>query len=62
MADSTSFTSESNDCVISDDGSRPDESQSEETELIIPLEGASFKIWKYFDFPGKDGQFTERDK
>ena len=61
MADSTSVTSESDDCIISDDGTRRDESQSEETELI-PLEGASSKIWKYFGFPGKDGQYTERDK
>ena len=61
MADSTSVTSESDDCVISDNGTRRDESQSEETELI-PLEGASSKIWKYFGFPGKDGQYTERDK
>ena len=36
-------------------------SQSEDTKLI-PLEGASSKIWKYFGFPGKDGQLTERDK
>ena len=57
MADSTSLTSDSDDCIISDDSCR-DDSHSE----LIPLEGASSKIWKYFRFPGKDSQFTERDK
>ena len=65
MADSTSVTDESDDRVarrvVSDDDTRRDESQSGETELI-PLEGASSKIWKYFGFPGKDGQYIERDK
>ena len=61
MTNSTSFTIESDNCVISDNGTRRDGSQSEETELI-PLEGASSKIWKYLGFPGKDGQCTERDK
>ena len=57
MADSTSVTSESDDCIISDNGTRRDESQSEETELI-PLEGASSKIWKYFGFPGKEKKLS----
>ena len=39
--------------LISDDAS--------EVELI-PLEGCTSKIWKYFGFPGKDGQYLERDK
>ena len=52
FSNSTSVTSESDDCIISDDGTRRDESQSEETKLI-PLEGASSKIWKYFGFPGQ---------
>ena len=30
-----------------------------EVELIL-LEGCSSKIWKYFGFPGKDGQYLER--
>ena len=54
MADSTSVTDESDDHVVSDDDTRRDE--------LIPLEGASSKIWKYFGFPGKDGQYIERDK
>ena len=29
---------------------------------LIPLEGFTSKIWRYFGFPGKDGQFVERDK
>ena len=58
MADTTSVI---DDCVISDDGTRCNESQSGETELI-PLEGCSNKIWKYFGFPSKDGQYIERDK
>jgi len=51
MVDPTS----SNDCAISDDG------DERETELL-PLEGCSSKIWKYFGFPAKDGQYIERDK
>ena len=51
MVDPTS----SNDCAISDDG------DERETELL-PLEGCSSKIWKYFGFPAKDSQYIERDK
>ena len=29
---------------------------------LIPLERCTSKIWKYFGFPGKDGQYLERDK
>ena len=29
---------------------------------LIPLEGCTSKIWRYFRFPGKDGQFLEKDK
>ena len=61
MADATSVYDKSDDCVMTDDGTRRDDSQSGETELI-PLEGASRKISKYFGFPGKDGQYIERDK
>ena len=58
MADTTSMVDNR---VISDDGTCRNESQSGETELI-PLEGCSSKIWKYCGFPGKDGQYIERDK
>ena len=63
MADLTSLTSESDHCIISNNSCH-DKSQSDNTDdtELIPLEGASSKIWKYFGFPGKDGQFTERDK
>ena len=56
MADTTSVIG---DRVISDNGTHRNEGQSGETELI-PLEGCSSKIWKYFGFPGKDGQYIER--
>ena len=29
---------------------------------LIPLEGCTSKIWRYFGFPGKDRQFLEKDK
>ena len=29
---------------------------------LIPLEGCSSKIWKFFGFPGKDGEYIEKDK
>ena len=29
---------------------------------MIPLEGCTSKIWRYFGFPGKDGQLLEKDK
>ena len=43
MADATIVTDESEDCVILGDGTRCDESHSGD---LIPLEGASSKIWK----------------
>ena len=32
-----------------------------EVELIL-LEGCTSKIWRYFGFPGKDGQLLEKDE
>ena len=61
MVDAMIVTDESEDRVIYGDGTRRDESHSGEIELV-PLEGASSKTWKYFGFPGKDGQYIERDK
>ena len=29
---------------------------------LIPLEGCSSKIWKFFGFPGKDREYIEKDK
>ena len=35
--------------------------QEDRTELL-PLEGCSSAIWKYFGFPSRDGKFLEPDK
>ena len=37
---------------MADDASEEMEHDSVE---LIPLEGCSSKIWKFFEFPGKDG-------
>ena len=34
---------------------------SETTELL-PLEGATSKVWEYFGFPAKDGKILEANK
>ena len=43
---------------MADDVSASDVCEDE----LIPLEGCTSKIWKYFGFLGKDGQYAERDK
>jgi len=45
MVDAKTNTAEGDNHVTSDDSTHCNESQSEEAELI-PLEGASSKIWK----------------
>ena len=29
---------------------------------LLPLEGATSSVWKFFGFPGKDGKIFEADK
>jgi len=50
---------EGNDHIMLDDGTQCDQHQEPE---LIPLEGATSKIWKHFRLPAKDDQYIEKVK